>query len=290
MPPRSNTLQDVFDYYQKKIQSAYSEKEAKTILYQLFEDFFGITRLDLCLNPERRLSESEIVQVYDAVALLRKNVPVQYITQSSVFCGHPLKVDSSTLIPRPETEELVQLVSKHIHRQGAKILDIGTGSGAIAIALKKQHPDSCVFACDISESALNMARFNAQQLKADIHFFACDILSEDIPFPSEMFDIIVSNPPYIPISEKKDMAANVVQYEPSIALFVADDQPLIFYEAIVRLANRQLVSDGQLFFEVHEHFAAQVLSLLHHNGFCHEAIQKDVFEKDRMVFGKKSNV
>lgn len=287
MPPLSNAIHDVFEFYQQKIQSIYSENESKSILYLLIEHLFGMSRLDIWMNPEKRLSESEIIQIYDAVQQLKQNIPIQHIINSASFCDNIFYVNSDTLIPRPETEELVQIVSQHIDQPKTKILDVGTGSGAIAISLKKRHPDCIVSACDISEKALNIAKYNATLLQANITFFAYNILSKDSDIFTDIFDIIVSNPPYIPISEKKEMRANVAQHEPAIALFVPDDQPLLYYEAIVAFSIRHLSKNGLLFFEVHENYASQVQTLINQNGFGQGSIQKDLFGKDRIVWGKK---
>ncbi|MDD4847767.1 MAG: peptide chain release factor N(5)-glutamine methyltransferase [Bacteroidales bacterium] len=287
MPPRSNSLQDVFGYYKSKITTIYSENEAKSILYLLMEHLFGWTRLDISLHPEQRLSESEIVRLHDAVVLLRKNIPIQHIIGFTEFCGCRLNVNGSTLIPRPETEELVQLVSQHIVPFSTKILDIGTGSGAIAIVLKKRFPANSVFACDISPNALQTAKQNAEQQQTNICFFQYDILSSNYPLPEKKFDVIVSNPPYIPLSEKQNMSANVVQYEPSIALFVLDGQPLLFYDSIAQFSLKHLSENGKLFFEIHENFGEKVVALLVSYGFKNVTLQKDVFEKDRMIWAEK---
>lgn len=284
MPPVSNKILDVFNHYKVKIQSAYSEKEAQSIMYLLFEYLFQLSRLEIFTKPDLRLSESEIVLLYDAVEQLNQNVPIQYIIGKTEFFGLPFLVNPSTLIPRPETEELVALILKSLHKTSTKMLDVGTGSGAIAISIKKQQPDAEVFACDISPDALKTAELNAELNHVDIHFFECDILSQIVALPDEInFDMIISNPPYISISEKTLMRPNVTEYEPSSALFVPKEDPLIFYKAIANYALKKLLKDGKIFFEIHEKQGENVKCLLKSMGFQNISIKKDLFEKDRFV-------
>lgn len=287
MPPISNKIQDVFGFYKHKIQSIYSERESQSILYLLFEHLFALSRIDICTEPNRRLSESEIVLVYDAVEKLLQHIPVQYVIGKTEFYGLPFFVNSATLIPRPETEELVKLILQNAQNQVVNVLDIGTGSGAIAISLKKQHPQWNVSACDISSDALEIAQKNAIFNQTEIHFFLCDILSKAdlLKFKNMTFDIIVSNPPYIPESEKEIMRANVVDYEPHTALFVSDDHPLIFYETIAELSKTILSENGKLFFEIHENQGESIKNLLQFFGFHNVSIIKDLFSKNRFAIG-----
>lgn len=287
MPPISNKILDVFNHYQNKLQAIYSEEEAKSIIYLLFNHLFGINRLDVFLNSSQKLSESEIVTVHDVTDELLQHIPIQYITGVSIFCGLQLEVNPATLIPRPETEELVNFVSQNIKNNSLKVLDIGTGSGAIAIALKNINPHIEMFACDISKEALQTAQENAKRLVLDVHFFEMDILNYQNFEVSQQFDIIVSNPPYIPEAEKKIMNQNVSDYEPSIALFVPDENPLIFYKAIIKFSLPHLKEKGKLFFEIHEQFGTQIISLLEEYGFKNCIIKKDVFDKDRIVVAEK---
>lgn len=287
MPPISNKILDVFNHYQNKLQAIYSEEEAKSIIYLLFNHLFGINRLDIFLNSSQKLSESEIVTVHDVTDELLQHIPIQYITGVSIFCGLQLEVNPATLIPRPETEELVNFVSQNIKNNSLKVLDIGTGSGAIAIALKNINPHIEIFACDISKEALQTAQENAKRLVLDVHFFEMDILNYQNFEVSQQFDIIVSNPPYIPEAEKKIMNQNVSDYEPSIALFVPDENPLVFYKAIIKFSLPHLKEKGKLFFEIHEQFGTQIISLLEEYGFKNCIIKKDVFDKDRIVVAEK---
>lgn len=287
MPPISNKILDVFNHYQNKLQAIYSEEEAKSIIYLLFNHLFGINRLDIFLNSSQKLSESEIVTVHDVTDELLQYIPIQYITGVSVFCGLQLEVNPATLIPRPETEELVNFVSQNIKNNSLKVLDIGTGSGAIAIALKNINPHIEMFACDISKEALQTAQENAKRLVLDVHFFEMDILNYQNFEVSPQFDIIVSNPPYIPAAEKEIMNQNITDYEPSIALFVPDENPLVFYKAIIKFSLLHLKEKGKLFFEIHEQFGTQIISLLEEYGFKNCIIKKDVFDKDRIVVAEK---
>lgn len=214
-----------------------------------------------------------------AVEQVAEGRPVQYVLGKTEFCGMELAVDERVLIPRPETEELVQwIVNEHV---GAiRILDIGTGSGAIAIALKKALPLAEVTAMDISQSALELALDNALKNRISIRFIESDILT--LPLPGT-FDIIVSNPPYIPADERERMASHVVDYEPSMALFVPNDDPLLFYRAIVERATRET----WLYFEVHENYAQVTKELLEKQGFTNIELCNDLNGKPRMLRGRK---
>lgn len=283
MPPITNKIHDVFIFYKEKIQSVYSERESQSILYLLFESLFHISRLDLCLSPDRRLSESEIVLVYNAVEQLMKHKPIQYVIGKTEFFGLPFFVNNFTLIPRPETEELVQHVLKFSQNRPLRILDIGTGSGAIAIAIKKQLPHTEVFACDVSVKALETAEENARLNRTKVHFFKYDILNDFTPTQDLFFDIIVSNPPYIPQSEKVLMNPNVLHFEPQEALFVPDDTPLVFYEAIAKYAQKSLTNNGTLFFEIHEKQGDNIKSMLSEKNYKNISIKNDLFGKPRFV-------
>jgi release factor glutamine methyltransferase len=217
-----------------------------------------------------------------AAAELLVGRPIQYITGHTWFMGEPYIVNEQVLIPRPETEELVEWVIEYaaIKGKALRILDIGTGSGCIAIALKKAIPEATLAAIDISTSALKIAKTNAAALKADIEFITLDILNT--AFLPDQYDVIISNPPYIPMQEMKNMDLQVTDHEPNIALFVPDEDPLIFYKAIARLAKLHLDANGQLFFEIHYDQGDTLIALLDEMHF-HAELRTDLFGKDRMI-------
>ncbi|NRA93551.1 MAG: peptide chain release factor N(5)-glutamine methyltransferase, partial [Psychroserpens sp.] len=229
-----------------------------------------------------------------ALRKLEQQVPIQYITGYAHFYGLKLKVNRHTLIPRPETEELVALIRDHI-RSGfgsnrIKILDIGTGSGCIPISLKTEFPNAEIFALDVSEKALEVARGNSELHQVTINFFQNDILNviySDHLREVDTFDIIVSNPPYVRELEKDMMQANVLEYEPKTALFVENDDPLKFYRAICEFAQIHLRSEGKLFFEINEYLGVETVQLLESYDFTKVELIPDLFGKDRMIFGVK---
>ena len=216
---------------------------------------------------------------------LLKNEPVQYIMGRTEFYGLPLTVDNNVLIPRPETEELVYwILENHGDRPALKVVDVGTGSGCIALALKKKRPDWVVHATDVSAGALKVAQQNAQDLNLEVHFFPQDILTQPLP---ENYDLIVSNPPYIPPSENVLMPSQVLSYEPDLALFVPEDQPLIFYERLAELIASQ-IDPCQLFVEINEHLAKEVQNVWKAKGLIGIELQKDLQAKFRMARAKNT--
>ncbi|HYJ62709.1 MAG TPA: peptide chain release factor N(5)-glutamine methyltransferase, partial [Parafilimonas sp.] len=210
--------------------------------------------------------------------------PVQYVLNEAWFAGMKFFVDEHVLIPRPETEELVEwIVQNAFTNSRFSILDIGTGSGCIAIALKNKIKNADVFALDISETALKIAALNAQKNNTDINFSKADILQNQIKINMPLFDVIVSNPPYITKKESAEMHTNVIAYEPHVALFVPDENPLLFYNAISDFALSHLKEKGNLYFEIHENFANDIVNLMQQKGFQSIEIKKDLQQKNRMV-------
>jgi len=243
---------------------------------------------------QKELIESEISYLNNILERLLKHEPVQYVLGIADFCGLKFKVDKNVLIPRPETEELVYLAKKYLKsinqkstNQKSRILDIGTGSGCIAISLKKNIPDAEVFATDISEEALNVAKENARINHVEINFFQDDILNSKIVNQKSKFKIIVSNPPYITEKEKALMDKNVLEFEPQQALFVADDDPLKYYKAIAQFAKINLKENGKLFLELNEQFACQTSELLAQVGFANIQIINDMQGKERFIWCSK---
>lgn len=285
----SNSVKTVVAYYGAQIETLYPPEEAKAIVWLLLEHFLGITRFALAKNPELRMSESELLTIHRACKKILQNIPVQYVTGETEFCGLRFTVDESVLIPRPETEQLTQIILQDLPTRPTRILDIGVGSGAVAVSLKKNRQDCEVFGCDISRKALEAARQNAEMNGVAINFFECDILSDSAVKKIPEVDVVVSNPPYVCKSEKAAMRANVLQNEPAEALFVPDDDPLLFYRAIAAAAFERLPPGGKLFFEINERFGEAMAELLANFGFSDISILKDFNEKDRFVAGEKGN-
>ncbi|WP_396175375.1 peptide chain release factor N(5)-glutamine methyltransferase [Flavobacterium sp.] len=313
----------------QELSSLYDEKEIESFFYLILENFHQIKRIDLALNPQMRMNDKQLLHWESILSDLKKQKPIQYILGETEFYGLPFLVNENTLIPRPETEELVELIIKQNSKSeippepkvnGAKlnsklkILDIGTGSGSIAIALKKDLPNSEVFAIDISEEALETAKKNAQINQVEIHFIQADILKinnlEQLPSSNSQlptsnsqlptsnfqlptsnsqlpttFDIIVSNPPYVRILEKQEINPNVLEYEPHLALFVEDEDALLFYRKIAQLALKSLTPNGKLYFEINQYLGIETLELIKSFGFKNVVLHKDIYGNDRMIEG-----
>ena len=267
-----------YAYVKGSLSSFYDEREAESLALRLLEHLYGITRREIVLSQEIDVSQQELDL---AISLLSEQKPIQYIIGYEQFCAREFIVNESVLIPRPETEELVQLIVRRGAKYG-KFLDIGTGSGAIAITLAKEIPGAELTAWDISEAALETARENADRLNANVKFERVDVL--DLPDGDEKFDLIVSNPPYVLDSEKFEMRRNVLDYEPHTALFVRDSDPLIFYRAIVRYAAKHLTAAGGLYFEINQKYGAGVADLMR-DDFQNIEIVKDIHGVDRFVIG-----
>lgn len=270
----------------KELSSVYDEQEIESFFYILLEAFHQMKRIDLALNPEVELDTLQLLQWETVLSQLKEEKPIQYILGETEFFGLPFYVNGHTLIPRPETEELVEWIlsqTQPCNIKDFKILDIGTGTGCIAISLAKKMPDAQVFALDVSEKALHTARKNAERNKVAITFLHQSILeTEDL---GQMFDIIVSNPPYVRNLEKEMMKKNVLQYEPHLALFVEDHDALLFYRKITAIATRNLSEQGQLYFEINQYLGADMVDLLKKSGFKNIELRKDIYGNDRMISG-----
>ena len=281
----SNLVKDIRNYYCEQLCSIYDRDEANAMILILFEHYFNISRVKMALEPELRLSESEMLTFHFAVKDLLKSKPLQYIIGETEFCDLKFKVNEHTLIPRPETSEIV---TKIIESQKSKaksqksILDIGTGSGCIAISLAKHISDSKVYAIDISEKALETAKTNAINNNVDVTFIHDDILSLRNNIDTN-FDIIVSNPPYVRELEKAEMRDNVLNWEPHTALFVSDNDPLIFYRNILEFAKTHLNENSEIWFEINEYLGKEMTELCKTMGFSDVEIYKDFRGKERVV-------
>lgn len=285
MKAPSNLVKDIRKYYCDQLYSIYDKEEANAMILILFDHYFKIDRVRMALEPNLRLSESEMLTFHFAVKDLLKNKPLQYIIGETEFCDLKFKVNENVLIPRPETSELVHLIAKSqkstVNSQQS-ILDIGTGSGCIAISLAKQLPQSQVYALDISEKALCVAKDNAYINNVDITFIHDDILSLRNKIETK-FDIIVSNPPYVRDLEKAEMRDNVLNWEPHNALFVSDDDPLIFYRNILEFTKTHLKENGEVWFEINEYLGKEMKDLCCEMGFSNVNIYKDFREKERFL-------
>jgi len=237
----------------------------------------------MLMNPDIRISESEILILKNALDELKAMKPVQHITGLEEFLDFNISVNSNVLIPRPETEELVMLILKSENTNGLKLLDVGTGSGCIAIALYHMLSNPDIYAVDKSDDALEIAKFNASNNNAIINFKNLDITEKQLVSNLSNFDIIVSNPPYVTNSEKILMSSNVIDYEPHIALFVPDDDPLKYYKAIIDLSCEKLKPRGRLYLEINEAMGHKLKDLLTKSGYINVLIHKDINSKDRFV-------
>jgi len=264
----------------------YERVEKESILYILFEDIFLISKIDFIADKQIEWSTADQNKLEVALKKLNNLVPVQYVIGKSFFYNYYFRLNADTLIPRPETEELVQhIISDNTH-PSPSIIDIGTGSGCIAICLAANIKNARVTAVDISTSALNMARTNAADNNVQVDFIELDFLSDQNKIPGT-FDIIVSNPPYVLESEKKHMRENVLAHEPHLALFVSDQSALIYYEALLNFAKNSLNKNGFIYAEINEQKGEEMISLANQFGFKNVAIIKDMFNKDRIFKAQK---
>lgn len=279
----------------QELSPLYDEKEIESFFYIVLECFHNKKRIDLALNPEMEMDALQLLRWESVLSELKKEKPIQYIIGETEFYGLPFLVNENTLIPRPETEELVAwiLESTKLEVQNTKlnILDIGTGSGCIAISLAKNLPNAQVAAIDVSEKALVIAKENAKVNAVEVNFIQADILKIDdldqLPISNFQlpthFDIIVSNPPYVRNLEKVEIKPNVLAYEPHLALFVEDTDALLFYRKIAELALKNLSENGQLYFEINQYLGKETVELLESLGFKNIELKKDIYGNDRMI-------
>ena len=267
---------NIYLYFHDELTSIIDEREISSLCYIVIKHLLGYSRSDCILYADRILTPQEILFIKDIVKQLKCNYPIQYILQEAFFMNLKLNVNRHTLIPRKETEELVSWILESDFKSA---IDIGTGSGCIAIAIAK-YTEASVSAVDISLRALENAKINADRYKLNIEFIHKDIFSLEL---ERKFDLIVSNPPYITEKEKCFMSPNVLDYEPHVALFVPDNNPLIFYTRIANIASSNLHKGGMLFLEINEKYAKDVMELLLDNGFVDIELKKDINDKDRMI-------
>lgn len=281
----SNKVRDIERYFHSELSGLYPEGEIAMFVTMLFEAFLGWSKAQFLLHRDETINQSDLLRFHWAVEDLKKHRPIQHIIGHTDFCDCKIAVSPDVLIPRPETEEILLSVIARVPMQ-ARILDLCTGSGCLAIALAKMRPEAQVFAADISEKALQLAAKNASENKVTVTFTQCDILNDEPQLPYSLFDLIISNPPYVKESERKEMESNVLDYEPEIALFVPDEDPLRFYRAIAQYARRHLSKEGLLVLEINESLGKETSKLLQDAGFD-TTLQKDFRDKDRSIIATK---
>jgi len=275
-------IKDYRTYFIEKLTPLYDVMEAESFFNIALNELKGWKRVDVVLNPTAELSGEEIEQWNAVLHELELQKPIQYIFGHTHFYGLEFEVNQNTLIPRPETEELVEwIIHENKSRGQVKILDIGTGSGCIAIALAKNLPDAQVFAIDVSADALAVAKRNAVTNTVNVNFIEKDILAAEKL--QEHFDIIVSNPPYVRNLEKAEIKQNVLDYEPHLALFVEDTDALIFYRKIALLAKANLPQNGKLYFEINQYLGPETVQMLENFGFTNVVLRQDMYGNNRMV-------
>ncbi len=282
-------------HFNKSLKHLYPTSEIDSFFFLILEEYMGLKRIDIVLKSDFFIDKKSLNLMQIATKQLEQEIPIQYIIGKTEFFGLPFHVNKEVLIPRPETEELVEQVLKKvsliktcnssknetIKEKQLKVLDIGTGSGCIAISLKKQLPSSEVSALDVSNKALRVAKKNAFLNNVDINFVHQDILkTNDL---DKLYDVIISNPPYVRELEKKEIKNNVLNNEPHLALFVDNKNPLLFYNKIAELAKKFLIKNGQLHFEINQYLGKETIKLLAEKGFKNIQLKKDIFGNDRII-------
>ncbi len=284
-------LREIRTIFHNELESLYHREEVESFFGLLLSHVLGLEKFVLALHPDLIISKESETHFFSALRCLKAEQPIQYILGEAWFMDLKLSVNEHVLIPRPETEELVRWVLTDINnnnpqtgtRNAIKILDIGTGSGCIAIALAKFLKNSEVHALDISEDVLNVARENADSNHVNVSWIKADIL--EVPELRPDFDVIICNPPYVRQLERADMDKNVKDYEPSVALFVPDDHPLLFYERIADLASKTLPTGGRLYFEINQYLGRETIELMEARKYSNIELRQDVFGNDRMLKG-----
>lgn len=274
-------MKQAIKYIRQQLQNIYPAEEVQALIYLLLEKKHNMSKLDICMSKDKIFSTEERKEWEDIVKRLHNEEPVQYILNEAEFCGLCFKVTPDTLIPRPETAELVNWIIQDYSHLAPSVLDIGSGSGCIAISISAALPDAKVESWDISAAALDIARFNNEKAGTSVTFNQQDILSNYLP--QRELDILVSNPPYITNSEKAEMSNNVLQWEPSTALFVSDKDPLIFYRAIAEYGCQSLKEYGSLYFEINRAYGNETVRLLEDMGYKNIILRKDLSGNDRMI-------
>ncbi len=289
------TIKQYRAHFNKSLKHLYPTSEIDSFFFLILEEYMGFKRIDIVLKSDFLIDKKSLNLMQIATKQLEQEIPIQYIIGKTEFFGLPFNINKEVLIPRPETEELVEQVLKEVsltkiyktttdettNEKQLKILDIGTGSGCIAISLKKQLPSSEISAMDVSDKALRVANKNALLNQVDINFIHQDILKTN--YLDKLYNVIVSNPPYVRELEKKEIKNNVLNNEPHLALFVDNKNPLLFYNKIAELAKKFLTKNGQLHFEINQYLGKETIKLLGEKGFKNIQLKKDIFGNDRIV-------
>jgi release factor glutamine methyltransferase len=284
MEVKSNRIGTVRRFYRQKLLKQYPEREADTLVFMLISEYTGLSRAEILIRPEEPITESELLKIHFGVKALQNHKPIQYILGKAEFYGLTLKVTPDVLIPRPETEELVDWIIKEQSGTAvSSILDIGTGSGCIAIVLQKHFEKAEVDALDNSEAGLAIAKVNAGSHHVAVNFRNIDFTNTEKWELLAEYDLVVSNPPYVRQSEKSLMKKNVMDYEPDSALFVSDDDPLLFYHHIARFCTAHLRTKGVLFCEINQYLAKETVQMFEQYGFCQVELRKDLFGNYRFI-------
>jgi release factor glutamine methyltransferase len=283
----SNKVRDIVRFAHLELDSVYTNQEVGVMIHALLEEFCGLSKIKVLTEPDLTVSESELLKIHFAIKDLKRHKPLQYILGKTDFFDLNILLSHNVLIPRPETEELVsRIIEENKGKKDLRIADLGCGSGCIAIALAKHLKSSKVFAFDISDEALKQTEINAQHNEVAIEIIKAD-MGRELPL-NEQFDIIVSNPPYVRESEKIQMRANVIDYEPHLALFVTDENPLIFYQNIASIASKFLKNNGKIYLEINESLSVETELIFKNLNYETEVIE-DLFGKCRMVFARKKS-
>ena len=289
-------LKNIKQEFVEALSGLYPLEEIQSFFTILSEAYLGLSRIEIALQPEKEITAENSKKIYKAIYRLKQFEPIQYIIGETEFYGLTFFVNKDVLIPRPETEELVAWIVKEsrenreerkdlliANEESKNILDIGTGSGCIAVSLAYSLPSAKVSALDISLGALSIAKQNAKKNKVTVNFLKVDVLNIEEDLFKEEFDVIVSNPPYVRELEKSQIEPNVIKYEPHTALFVEDEDPLLFYRKIAQFSQTYLKSDGTLFFEINEYLSKELIIMLTNEGFTDVILKKDIFGKARMI-------
>ncbi len=285
MTAKIYTIRDIKTFLSDELANIMSPEEVQATINIILKDTLGITTLEAIAFPEKPVGASKKERIAGICGELKSGRPLQYILGETEFFNCRFKVNTDTLIPRPETEEVVNLIISENRDFSGKIIDVGTGSGCIAIALAVNMPMAKVTGTDISRGALEIAGLNAKMNNVAVDFMLDDIFNSSI---DEQFGIIVSNPPYVRESERHLMADNVIKFEPHTALFVTDEEPLIFYKAIIEFSANSLLPGGKIYFEINEELGEATAKLLHDTGYANVRIIKDINNKDRILTGENN--
>ena len=283
-------VSDILPYFLSNLKEFYPENEIKSFAYITIKYFFDMSKSDTIINSEKKLEDRKIMEIKSTISSLKRYEPIQYVFMETEFYGNSFFSISGSLIPRPETEELVDWIIKDNKGTKKHYLDIGTGSGCIIISLSK-HLNGSFTGVDVSYDSLRVSVANNDRNETDVYFDKFDILKHDLPEGKNIlddsifyeYDVIVSNPPYVLNSEKEQMSDNVLKWEPHLALFVPDEDPLLFYREIAEKSSKALNPNGLLYFEINEKFGKEIVKLLEDFGFVNIELKKDINDKDRMV-------